>query len=124
MIETSLYAVLSGNSAITAIVGTRIFPLTVPEDWNLPALTYQVISSVSHPTFSTAGEQRIRVQIDCWADTYSDAVSLRAAVISALNGYSDVNFTAQLLNKTDYYEHEALQYRCLIEFYLWSSDPS
>jgi hypothetical protein len=66
----------------------------------------------------TRGTQRSRIQLDCWGDTYGDAVNLRAAVIQTFAGYKDANFSAQILSTSDDFEHDLLQYRAIVEVYL------
>ena len=117
MIEATLYSVISSATAITALSGDRIYPVVLPTDPALPALSYMFIAGVVKPTMDTRGTQRSRVQIDCWGNTYSDAVSLREAVIQTLAGYND-GFCCQILNTLDDFEHELLQYRAVVEVYL------
>jgi hypothetical protein len=119
MFETNLFSVLSAASGITAITGANIFPVELPKDPTLPALTYRTITSVASPTFTTSGLQRARVEIDCWGSRYLDAVNLRTAVIGALNGYVDANFTILLISFGDVFKNELLQYAATVEFYLF-----
>ena len=125
MIETLIYNTLLASTAITRIVGTRIYALEVPEDTTLPALSYRIVSAVSSPTFATSGMTKYRVQIDCWADGktqgYSQAVALRDAVISSLNGYIDAYMSSFSASISDQFEHELLQYVCSCDFYILST---
>jgi len=89
MIGTGVRAALLADSAVAAIVASRIYPIgnlpqAVPTDttkW--PAISYQRISG--HPErIESEGEtyeQTQRVQIDCWAATY-DAVHTLARLVS------------------------------------------
>lgn len=125
MIDAGLYALLSTTATITDICATRISPVALPVDEQLPALTYQIISSTSYPTFNTSGYQRWRLQFDCWGTNYSDAVGLRAALIKTLNGYQGAlpngQFlqNADLLQITDFFEDDARVFRCMVEFYIY-----
>lgn len=78
--------------AITALVGTRIYPVEVPEgDEYFPAITYAVLScprinSLTGPS----GLAHPRVQLHCWARNpggYLAADALREAVRTAMNGF-------------------------------------
>lgn len=121
MIESSLFNVLSTSAEVTALASMRVYPLVLPENSPLPAITYHVVASTNNATMLNRGMQRARVQIDCWGSSYSDAVNLRAACISALGGHSDSDFQSQLLQMLDFYEREALQYRACAEFNCWAA---
>lgn len=121
MIETAIRSVLQAQPAIAAIVGSNIYPVLLPEDSQLPALTFQIVGSTSYQGLTTHGMQRLRVQIDCWAKTYLSAVTLRDAISTSLDGYKDSNFSALLLSKVDYYEDAALMFRALLEFYIFTT---
>lgn len=63
----------------------RVYPLTLPQDVTLPALTYQVISdipTVSHstiqdvPTFTGVRHAFSRVQFSCYDESYDGAEAL------------------------------------------------
>lgn len=120
MLEQNIASVLQAQSAIATLVGTRVYPIVLPEDPTLPAATYQIVGSSSNPTLTNAGMQKIRLQIDCWGDVYGDAVTLRDAVATSLDGYQDTNVQFLLLSKHDDYDHELLQYRAIIEFYIFT----
>jgi len=123
MIETDFYDLLVSFQAITELCGAGtlgIYPLVLPTEPCLPAIVYSFIGATSNPTFDTSGFTRYRVQVDCFATTYLQAITLRAAVVDALNGYSDGNMSIEKLHPIDFYDHELKQYRALIEFYVSS----
>jgi len=125
MILAGLFTLLSTTSTITALVGQRIFPVQLPEQSVLPALTYQIIAVKASPTLTNSGYQRWRLQFDCWGKDYADATNLRAALRLALEGYrgtlSDGTLLqdAQMIQLVDYFEHDSLHWRSMIEFYLF-----
>jgi hypothetical protein len=121
MLETDLNAVLGTTSTITAIVGTNIFPVALPTKPTLPALTYKIVGGTAKSTFGTRGVTRARVEIDCWSTQYLEAITLRNAVITALDGYTDANLSIQFLQPVDDFEYELLQYRAIAEFYVFFS---
>lgn len=96
------------------------YPLVIPEGSTLPAATYTFVGSTANPTLNTSGLTRYRVDVSCYGDTYSDAVTLRSTVKAALNGYLDPNMTIEWIRSTDFFEHELLQFRALAEFYVTS----
>ena len=91
--EDGFYVYLQTKSSITNLVGTRIYPLRMPQrsassDTVYPCITYQRISSrpVKHMT-AAAPLQEARLQVDCWAATYASADALADALRLALDGY-------------------------------------
>ena len=126
MIEQSFYSVLMASTAVTALTGYRIYPLVVPEidsdiplSSQLPAIDYAIIGGSAYATLTTTGWQKYRVEVNCWGSTYSTAVTLRDAVIANLNGYLDTQMSIQLIQPQDFFDHDLLQYRAMVEFYVY-----
>lgn len=79
-------AILGAAGAVTAIVSNRITPLIRPQDLVLPAVTLQEISLTPANTFAGNGNlDDCRVQVNCWAATYTDAKALARAVRAAMD---------------------------------------
>jgi hypothetical protein len=99
---SQLMTILLGASAITTITGARIWPGSIPQGEPLPALVVNRISG--RPLYADDGETGLeenRVQIDCYALTYTLAESLRAAVQSTLSAYvADAVFPYIMLDVT------------------------
>jgi hypothetical protein len=94
-IETDLYTTLSNNAGVTALVGTRIYPILAPESATRPYIAYQVITGTRISTITGVDDAtRKRIQMSCHADTYSEAKSVSAAVYAALegDGYLDLEY--------------------------------
>jgi hypothetical protein len=82
---TALYNILSNNSALTAVVSTRINPLRIPEKSALPALAYQVVSNRGNMSKSSASKSDFtRVQVMIVAKTYASAIEVGNLVRNAL----------------------------------------
>jgi len=89
MIRKMIYAILSNTPALTAQVGTRIYPLVVPEDVQKPALAYQVISeSRDYLMTGQDGVTESRVQITIVAQNVAQMDSVAETLRSELSGYS------------------------------------
>lgn len=92
MLVNQIFATL--NNATSA--GPRVFALVLPTNSAYPAITYQVISSV--PTTSIVGSRKpdhVRVQVNCWAQTYNAARVLVGEVrplmeAAAFQGVADI----------------------------------
>lgn len=122
MIEQKLFSILSAPfSSISALCATRIYPLVLPNDVQLPAIHYSFIASSSKATQDSRGSQRYRVEVNCWGNSYSDAATLRHAVVTELDQYNQDGVFISWLSNMDLFEHDALQYRCMVEFYVYSN---
>ena len=88
-VEQLITARLKADGTVSAIT-TRVQPIFVKQQGDLPAITYQRISTTpqNHATGTTATQQ-CRIQIDCWASSYSAAKTLGDAVEAALNGVTE-----------------------------------
>jgi len=85
---------LRASPEVSALVGTRIFPVGGRPDEGpeaaLPAITYQRVSNrrlTSHE--GSLGASLPLVQLSCWAKTWSEARAVAAAVRRALDGWID-----------------------------------
>lgn len=87
-IESALYTLLSSYSALAALVGTRIYMNTAPQEAALPLITYQVISN--ERDYHHGGQASMAgpyVQFTIQAQTYQSARAVCAAVRARLSGY-------------------------------------
>lgn len=81
----AIYTRLTGDSAITDVVGERIFPARVPQGEALPAVSYFQVFAGRDDVFSgETGLVRTLVQVDSWAESYDAMCSLRNAVRARL----------------------------------------
>lgn len=116
MIEQTLVAVLKNDSAVSALVGTRIRPLNLKQEDALPGVVYQRVSTVPVTSLDgDSGVDAVRIQVSCWAETYSGARALAAAVRAAVTG-GMVAVTEMDIDDRD----EATQhYRVILDFRIW-----
>lgn len=85
--EKVVRALLAADPTVSASVGTRIYPVTLPEGAALPAIVLDHISTVDQPTIDANAplalvESRISVQVI--ADSYVTLKSLIEACRTAL----------------------------------------
>jgi len=98
MIEADVRTFLLAQSAVSALIGTRMYPLRLPQGVTFPALTYQRISGSEDVTHSGAGPARAGMQFDCWGQTQSSVLALASAVRSALSGHRSGMGDSPLVN--------------------------
>lgn len=110
------------NRAVTAVAtkagAAAVYPVTLPTAAAVPAVTYRIVGASSKMTFSTRGTERARIEVTVWAKNYLDAVTIRAALIDGLVGFTDGCITVTYLTKMDFFDYELLKYRAQAEFYV------
>jgi hypothetical protein len=101
-IETDLHSHLAAYAGLTALVGTRIYPLKAKSDAATPYCVHQIISDVrqySHSGFS--GLSRYRVQVSCYgedteaASGYATVKAVAAQVVAAMEAWHTSNAKVQ-----------------------------
>ncbi len=122
MIEKGLVSFILDQSDITAHISNRIYPVMLPQGYNLPALSYQRISGdrlqgLTGPV--NKGHPRIRIY--CFAHTYSKVKQLAEDVRQSLDGYSGTMGSVQVGNVTiegerDDFEETTEIYRVIQEY--------
>lgn len=95
-IESALYSYLTGKSAITDLVGTRIWPIMAPQEDTYPMITYQLISDVPHHHMTgESGLWMCRIQLNVYderttggtGNVYKSVKSISEALRNVLSGY-------------------------------------
>jgi hypothetical protein len=93
-VEEALYTLLTGNAGVSALVSTRIYPLTIPQNVHLPAIACQVITTereYSHDGQSPTAGPYIQLTIQAkgtgTTSAYDQAKAIAAAVRAALSGF-------------------------------------
>ncbi len=85
LLEEVLFTKLSGTTTITNIVGKRIYPQLAPDKASKPYLVYNRISGPREQIMGgKSGVAYPRIQITCWASTYTAVKTLAEAVRMAL----------------------------------------
>lgn len=124
-IDKALFSRLSANATLSALVGARIYPLRLPQNPDLPAVTYQQISGVRESALSEdVGLAHGTFQFDTWALEWTDAREVADAVLGALKR---ADFTAAdvpvldaiLESERALYEEEARVYRVSLDLVVW-----
>jgi hypothetical protein len=91
MIEVALRTVLLAGPPVAVLVGTRIYPVVLPEAPVYPAITYQIITGSSE--YAMQGPSQLaspRFQIDLYAATSMALFTLKAALMETLSGFRGI----------------------------------
>ena len=111
--------ILAGNTAVTALVSDRVFPLVRPQNLTLPAITLQRVISTPANIINRAVApiDHDRLQLDAWDATYAGARALADACRSAIN---QAGYTLET-ELDDFNEGAALSgvYRIIQEYSVW-----
>jgi hypothetical protein len=87
-VEKVIYSKLSGDSDVSGLVSTRIYPVSLPQKPTYPAIVYTRISGDRlHSLGGASNLASPRFQIDCFASTYSAVKDLASKIRSAINGF-------------------------------------
>ena len=86
IIEAALVAELA---AAGTTAGARIYPQPLPQQATLPAITYLRVSTLREHTLTSPDHlPAVRFQLDCWADTLAETLTLKEEVRVALDGFN------------------------------------
>lgn len=85
--EKVIYALLAADSGVTSLLGSgqsmRVYPGRLPQNTNMPAVAYEVISGIElTPIDAQAGRQvmQTRVQVTAMAKNYGEVKAVLEAV--------------------------------------------
>lgn len=91
MIDASIYDLLTGDTAVAAIVGTKVYPVQAPKNAVAPWIRWQRISRIQPRDLAAVGGLvRTRIQFDCIAENYTASRALSEAVRAAVQNWQDV----------------------------------
>lgn len=89
--EAVLRTALVGNTSVTAMVGTRIYPLLAPKTAALPFITWRRSGiSREHTLAGPMGVPNVSVEMQSFAATYEDVRQVADRVRLVLDGYGGI----------------------------------
>lgn len=88
-IEARLYAQLTTHAGLAALIADRAYPVQLPQDVALPAVTYLRVSDAPllHRSGGAPTYNRARFQVDAWATSYDGALALRKQIRAAMGAF-------------------------------------
>ena len=85
---SALRTYIIADSAVAALIGTRFYPNTAPQNPTKPYCTYQPISEFRRPTMRHDDNlPSARVQIDCWSTSVDQARAVADAIRALFHYY-------------------------------------
>ena len=118
----AVYGILSANSGVTDLVGTRIFPEIAEQEAATPFIVYQLQSVAPEDTHDGPSKlDEVRFEFLCYADTYNKAADVGVAVRAALDRvsgtYNGVNVESVQFNDVDIeLEYQPRRYSQVLKF--------
>ncbi|CAK0778999.1 conserved hypothetical protein [Gammaproteobacteria bacterium] len=122
MIEEAIYSLLTGDAGIAAVVSTRVYPVTLPQNAVLPAIAFTRISTsraLTHDGSTQIAESSF--QISCFHTNVKSAKTLAGLVRAKLHGYkgtvgSDVIQVTEVVDEgPDIWEPDLEEYQIPLE---------
>ncbi len=116
MVEKAIIARLKAFAGLTALVSTRIYSSTAPQNVVSPYVTLFRISTDRLSAMGLdIGIARARVQVDSWGATYASAKDVAEQVRAALQRFRGTSATIEILDvfilgEQDFYESDTLIY--------------
>lgn len=88
-IEEAVYYKMVNDADLAELVGTRVYPLYVPQDAAMPAIAYQKISSQKYQAHDGSSHlARSRFQLTVEADDYATAKETATAVKACWDSFA------------------------------------
>jgi hypothetical protein len=81
VIEEAIRTLLLADATVAGLVATRVYSGVMPQRATFPLVTLQKIDKLSDLTMDgVRGRNRVRLQVDCWADSHDGLRALADAV--------------------------------------------
>jgi len=123
-IETGLRTHLLADGPVAALIGTRMYPLILPQNPTYPCLTYEIVSDIPHRALAgDSDRERVRVRIHCWASTYTGAIDLATKVRTSVADHSGLMGTTAVSSVkfetwNDTFDDAPEVYRRIADFFI------
>lgn len=117
-----LRAKLAADATVAGLVGTKIFPAVAPQGTVPPFIVCLEVSDVPENTLTgdaSSTLRGVRVQIDCYAKSYSDAQAVADAVDAVVAALSTPQLSAWRELSRDLYDTEAKLHRVSMDVMVW-----
>lgn len=103
----AIHNILSNDATVAALItdgsAVKCFPVQIPQLTQFPAIVYTVVSNFPNDTKTGRSEfDQVRVQIDCYARSYTAATELEDAVRNALDRVTPGTYGTVVVKGTRY----------------------
>ena len=117
MFAQKFFALVGNASGVAAVIGDRFYPGLAPQGVTRPYCVYTRVASDPQNSLGgfTGNLERVRVQVDCYAETFDSAVAIAAAVRAAVDA-GGTGIKGVCINEQDAYENDPRLFRRMVEF--------
>lgn len=131
MIEQGIVALVTASVDVTAIAPVGGFLAQLPENQPLPSWSFSFVTELANYTLQGRDALTMRrLQIDCYGNTPTEAITLATAINRVLDGYrgalADPDATKVQgvfrSNLIDFFDDGARSFRRLLEYTVWFED--
>lgn len=118
LFEEGLHEHLRRDLTLAPLVSTRIYPLVLPQDPTMPAITYGRTGGARQRTLSGPSHiEEPEFAVTAWADTYTQAKHVAHKIVASLDGLSGALGGVEVLecwfvNEADDYDSTVQSYGC------------
>jgi hypothetical protein len=134
LVEVNLFNRLTQFSGLIPYVGSRVYPVKMPQNASLPVITFQRISGERVFAMDKgSGLAFPRFQIDVWSKSYKEVKEIAEQVRLALEGYRNISSGVDIngilyLGDTDEFSSEGTDlqqeiFRVSMDFRIWHNEP-
>ncbi len=115
-VKADIKLYVGGRPNLVTKIGDRFYPVTLPQEPTLPAVTYLIVSG--DRAFAHSGDLgfvTFRVQFDSYALTPGEAEEVVDLVVTALTDWSNPNYAAFPFSPQDFPEPELSRFRMTVD---------
>lgn len=129
LLEEGLYSYLVSAPGVAALVGTRVYPLVLPQASPVPAIIYSRVGGPRVKALAAPpGVQRARVQLSVFATSYAEVKAVAEALRLALDGHRGSWGAGQvqavsLVSENDLFGGDSLMYHVAQDYEVWADEP-
>lgn len=129
-IRKAIHTLLTQDAGVSALVGTKVYPVRAPQVQEAPYITWHVLNTLpygtkaNHNNNGQSAVDRLTVQINCVATNYTSVTDIAAAVRAAIDRYPDTQIYGIDINGIDFndesdtYDDEVNLYMTIIEVFI------
>lgn len=121
-IENKMYTVLTAATALTALVGTAIYPDHMPQESNTPMVVYGRVSGLrEYHLQGYATLENIRMRVDAYSTDLDGRRQVTDQIIAAMEGSLTYSAIAQM-SPFDDFDDVTQMYRRTQDFSIWNKE--
>lgn len=117
---------LIGASAVTALIGERVYPNRVPKSVTPAPTEYVILQKIANLPDNHlegwSGLDAVLLQVACIAASFDRADALRSAVRAAITGSDDNDFRCRAQDERDLYVPDIERHELQLDVSIWFRD--